>query len=63
MPIAHIHILEGRTREQKKDLIREVTLAISRSLQAPPEKVKVLVIEIPKDNWATSGITKAEEDQ
>ncbi len=62
MPIAHIHILEGRTLEQKRELIKEVTFAISRSLMTPPEKVKVLLIEFPKDHWATSGITKTEEE-
>lgn len=31
MPIAQIHILEGRSDEQKETLIREVSEAISRS--------------------------------
>ncbi|WP_096201581.1 2-hydroxymuconate tautomerase [Bacillus sp. FJAT-45350] len=62
MPIAKIHILEGRSREQKQELIQEVTGAINRSLGANPEKIKVLLIEIPKDNWATAGVTKSEED-
>ena len=61
MPIAHIHILEGRSREQKNKLITEVTDAISHSLNAPHEKIKVLLIEIPQENWATAGISKADE--
>ncbi|MBO9130652.1 2-hydroxymuconate tautomerase [Bacillus sp. 165] len=61
MPIANIHILEGRNVEQKRHLIAEVTDAISRSLGADPSTIKVLLIEIPKENWATAGVTKAEE--
>jgi 4-oxalocrotonate tautomerase len=63
MPIVNIHILEGRTAEQKKTLISEVTKAVSRSLDSPPEKIKVLILEIPEENWATAGITKKEEKQ
>ncbi|WP_078592611.1 2-hydroxymuconate tautomerase [Evansella clarkii] len=61
MPIAHIHILEGRSQKEKKKLITETTNAIASSLGAPPEKIKVLLIEVKKENWATAGITKLEE--
>jgi 4-oxalocrotonate tautomerase len=63
MPIVNIHILEGRTPEQKKTLISEVTKAVSRSINSPPEKIKVLLFEIPEENWATAGVSKKEEKQ
>ncbi|SFE89626.1 2-hydroxymuconate tautomerase [Alteribacillus iranensis] len=63
MPIAHIHILEGRTTEQKKKLIEEVTGAIHSSIGADKSKIKILLHEIPEDDWATGGITKREENQ
>jgi 4-oxalocrotonate tautomerase len=43
MPIAQIHILEGRNDEQKETLIREVSEAISRSLDAPLTSVRVII--------------------
>lgn len=55
MPIAHLHILEGRTDEQKEMLIHEVTDAISRSLAAPPESVRVILIEMPKQHFGIGG--------
>ncbi|MFC7392106.1 2-hydroxymuconate tautomerase [Scopulibacillus cellulosilyticus] len=61
MPIAHIHILQGRSQEQKKQLICEVTSAISRSLDAKPESIRVLLHETAREHWATGGVTKAEE--
>lgn len=55
MPIAQINILEGRTDEQKEALIREVSDAISRSLDAPVESVRVLINEMPKQHFGIAG--------
>lgn len=55
MPIAQLHIIEGRTDEQKETLIREVTEAISRSLDAPMENIRVLIDEMPKQHFGIAG--------
>lgn len=55
MPIAHINIIEGRTDEQKEMLVAEVTAAISRSLDSPEQNVRVLIHEVPKQNWGIGG--------
>tara|TARA_Y100001968_G_scaffold289557_1_gene292657 strand:- start:333 stop:521 length:189 start_codon:yes stop_codon:yes gene_type:complete len=60
MPIAHLEILEGRTKEQRAKLISEVTDAISRSIDAPKERVRVIITEIPKANWGIGGVPASE---
>ncbi|MDG6097593.1 4-oxalocrotonate tautomerase [Alteromonas sp. ZYF713] len=60
MPIAHLEILEGRTAEQRATLISEVTDAISRSIDAPKERVRVIITEIPKANWGIGGVPASE---
>ncbi|OCX91315.1 MAG: 2-hydroxymuconate tautomerase [Pseudomonas sp. CO183] len=55
MPIAQIHILEGRNDEQKETLIREVSEAISRSLDAPLASVRVIITEMPKAHFGIGG--------
>jgi|KBSMisStaDraftv2_1062788.scaffolds.fasta_scaffold01482_4 4-oxalocrotonate tautomerase len=55
MPIANILILEGRTPEQKQALIGAVTAAIADSLQAKKESIRVIVQEIPSENWGIGG--------
>ena len=45
MPIAQLYILEGRTDEQKERLIREVSEAMSRSIDSPIERVRVIITE------------------
>ncbi|MGF2735608.1 4-oxalocrotonate tautomerase [Marinobacter sp.] len=55
MPIAQINIIEGRTDEQKEMLIREVSEAISRSLDAPVQNVRVMINEMPKQHFGIGG--------
>ena len=57
MPIAQIHIVEGRPDEQKETLIREVSEAISRSLDAPLATVRVIITEMPKTQFGIGGVT------
>jgi len=55
MPIALIHIMEGRTDEQKEQLIEEVTRAIARSLDSPEANVRVMITEMPKQHFGIGG--------
>ncbi|MNY54798.1 2-hydroxymuconate tautomerase [compost metagenome] len=55
MPIAQLYILEGRSNEQKETLIREVSEAMSRSLDAPIERVRVIITEMPKNHFGIGG--------
>ncbi|MGB1542520.1 2-hydroxymuconate tautomerase [Spongiibacter sp. UBA1325] len=55
MPIAQLYIIEGRSDEQKETLIREVTEAMSRSLDAPMERIRVLITEMPKQHFGIAG--------
>lgn len=63
MPIAQIHIVEGRTPDQKQQLIRAVTEAIQQSLGAPLESIRVLLYDVPKENWGVAGVSKAESSE
>jgi len=57
MPIAHVHILEGRTTEQKRAVIEKVTLALREALGAPPESIRVVIEEMPKENYGIGGVS------
>ncbi len=60
MPFAQIHMLEGRTAEQKKAVIEKVTQALVEALDAPQKNVRVWIHEVPKENWGIAGVTAAE---
>ncbi len=55
MPIAQLYIIEGRTDEQKETLIREVSEAMARSLDAPMERIRVMITEMPKQHFGIGG--------
>jgi 4-oxalocrotonate tautomerase len=55
MPIAYVHIMEGRSDDQKEKLIEEVTKALASSLDAPAESVRVLITEMPKQHFGIGG--------
>lgn len=55
MPIAQLYIIEGRSDEQKEALIQEVSEAMSRSLDAPLERIRVIITEMPKQHFGIAG--------
>lgn len=57
MPIAEVHLLEGRTVEQKRKLIAEMTRAISETVDVKPEQVRVIIHEMPKEHFGIGGVS------
>ncbi|WP_321312184.1 2-hydroxymuconate tautomerase [Halarcobacter sp.] len=55
MPIATINIIEGRSDEKKEKLIESVSQAISQSLDAPIESVRIIINEMPKQHYGIAG--------
>ncbi|KMY29063.1 2-hydroxymuconate tautomerase [Lysinibacillus xylanilyticus] len=56
MPYVTVKMLEGRTEEQKRALVKEVTEAVSRTVNAPPENVTVFIEEMPKTHIGVAGV-------
>jgi len=55
MPLVRVAMWTGRTHEQKAELAKVITEAISTIIQAPPEATTVLFEDIEKINWAIGG--------
>jgi len=58
MPIVEITLIEGRTKDQKRALAKEVTDAVVSSVGAPIEAVRVIIREIPPEHFAVGGVPK-----
>jgi len=56
MPYVNIQILEGATRQQKSNLVRDVTDSLVRELGKKPEHIHVVIQEISEDNWGFAGL-------
>ena len=55
MPEILVHIAEGRSVEAKKALMRDITDAVVRNFNVPPERVIVQIVESPKDSKSRGG--------
>lgn len=60
MPLVEITLVEGRTGDQVRAVLREVHEAVVRALDVPAESVRVVVREVPPTHWSAGGQTIAE---
>lgn len=58
MPLVEVTIIEGRPSEKKRALIKEVTDAVVRSIDAPKDAVRVIIREVPAAHWGVGGEPK-----
>ena len=47
--------IPGRTIEQKKKLVAEITRVSVEVLGGSPESVDILITDVKRENWATGG--------
>jgi 4-oxalocrotonate tautomerase len=55
MPEIYVYAVEGRTIDQKRSLVKDITDAVVRNFKVPPEAVMVQIMESPKDSKAKGG--------
>jgi 4-oxalocrotonate tautomerase len=56
VPLIVVKMLEGRSVEQKRRLVREMTTVVTKYTGAPEEQVDVIIEDYPKENWAKGGV-------
>jgi 4-oxalocrotonate tautomerase len=56
MPVIQITMSEGRTLEQKRELVKVLTKETARILSSKEENMRVLIYEVSKENWGNAGI-------
>ncbi|KRO18199.1 hypothetical protein IV56_GL001329 [Lacticaseibacillus saniviri JCM 17471 = DSM 24301] len=61
MPLVHIDLIEGRSQDQLRAMVKDVTEAIVKNTGAPAEHVHVVLNEMAKEHYAVGGILKADE--
>lgn len=55
MPMITVDMFPGRTADQKRALVRELTEAMARTCDVKPEAVWVVLREVQPDDWAIGG--------
>lgn len=60
MPTIRVELMEGRTPEQKKQLVQALTQAVVETLGSKPESVDIVLFDIRRGDWATGGVLWSE---
>jgi 4-oxalocrotonate tautomerase len=55
MPFVTIKIIEGRTIEQKRGMVKDVTQAIVKNIGCPTEAVHIDIVETKRENIGQAG--------
>ncbi len=55
MPLIEIHMLEGRSEEQKKALLEAITRAVHESIGAPHPSIRVWIQEFSPKEFMVAG--------
>ena len=61
MPTIRVEMFEGRTAEQKRNLVKALTQACVDTLGSKPESVDVLLFDVKPSDWATGGVLWSEK--
>jgi 4-oxalocrotonate tautomerase len=56
MPVIQITMSQGRSLEQKRELVEVLTKETARIMKTQEEKVRILIYEVSKENWGNAGV-------
>ena len=61
MPYVNVRITrDGVTREQKAQIVSEITDTLARVLGKKPEHTHIIIDEVDTDNWGYAGMLTTE---
>lgn len=63
MPVVRISMYDGRTLDQKRQLVKEVTEAVARVTGNSEEGVHVIIDEVRRENWSIGGKLKPDRPE
>lgn len=61
MPIVNVKLLEGRSDDQLKDLVSEVTQAVEKNTGANKEAIQVVIEEMKASHYGVAGVRKSDQ--
>lgn len=55
MPFITVKVLEGKTTEQKRALVKKMTEVVAEIFEADPERIFIFFEDLSKDNYGKQG--------
>lgn len=56
MPIIEVKLFKGRTLDEKRKLVADITHAVVKSLDVPPDAVRIMLQDMSKEDLAVAGV-------
>jgi 4-oxalocrotonate tautomerase len=56
MPFVTVSMYEGRTLDQKRELVKGITEVVARVTGVTPQGVHVVIDEVKRENWSIGGL-------
>ena len=56
MPYVNLQITTGATKEQKAQIVKDITSSLVNVLGKKPEHIHIVIQEIEEENWGFSGL-------
>jgi len=56
MPVIEITLSQGRSIEQKRELVKIFTKEAARILKINESSIRILIYELSNENWGDSGV-------
>jgi 4-oxalocrotonate tautomerase len=60
MPFVTVKMLEGRTKEQKRELVKAITDAVVEICKTSADGTMVVIEEVSREHWAKGGVLFSE---
>ena len=55
MPYVLVEMLEGRTVEQKRELVKRITEAVVDVVKVESKEVEIRILNVKREDWAKGG--------
>lgn len=61
MPVVHIYMYSGRSKEQKNELVKRISKDFAEVVNVKPESLNILFHDTDKENWGINGSLASEQ--
>lgn len=56
MPYVNVQITKGASKQQKADVIKDITNSLTERLGKQPKHIHIVIQEIEEENWGFAGL-------
>lgn len=63
MPLIQVHNASPSSTEKKRQLLAALTATYAEVMEIRPDTIRVILHELPRENWSVAGITLADSGQ